>query len=178
MTLTELNREKQYQGRVFDVASVRMRFPDGREREYDLVEHGDSVTILPVDDEGNIIFVSQHRLGAGETLLELPAGVLDPGESPLTSARRELREETGKDAREFIKLGGFYLAPGYSDEYMTVFLATGLFNAPLDGDEDEMINLELIPIINAYQKAREGDIQDGKTLATLILGEPFLEKSA
>ena len=178
MTFTALKREKQYQGRVFDVSSVQIRFPDGREKTYDLVEHGDSVTILPVDDEGNIYFVSQHRLGAAGTLLELPAGVLDPGESPLTSARRELREETGMDAREFTKLGGFYLAPGYSDEYMTVFLAVGLFDAPLDGDEDEMINLQLIPIKKAYQKAREGHIQDGKTLAALILGGPFLEKFA
>ena len=176
MTFTELNREKKYQGRVFDVASVQIRFPDGREKTYDLVEHGDSVTILPVDDDGNIYFVSQHRLGAAGTLLELPAGVLDPGESPLTSARRELREETGMDAREFTKLGGFYLAPGYSDEFMTVFLAAGLFDSPLDGDEDEMINLQLIPIRKAYQKASEGDIQDGKTLAALILGGPFLQK--
>jgi ADP-ribose pyrophosphatase len=175
MTFIELNREKQYQGPVFDVAKVHIRLPDGRERDYDLVEHGDSVTILPVDDKGNIFFVSQHRLGAGGTLLELPAGVLDPGEAPLSSARRELREETGKDASKFRRLGGFYLAPGYSDEYMTVYLATGLFDAPLDADEDEFINLNPIPIKDAYQKALEGDFADGKTLAALALARTFLE---
>lgn len=177
MTFSELNREKQYQGHVFDVAKVHVRLPDGRERDYDLVEHGDSVTILPVDDEGNLYFVSQHRLGSGGILLELPAGVLDPEESPLTSAKRELREETGKDAREFKKLGGFYLAPGYSDEYMTVFLAKGLFDAPLDADEDEFINLKVISTEEAYQKARTGELQDGKTLAALYLAQPLLNVS-
>ncbi len=177
MKFSELNREKQYQGQVFDVAKVHMGLPDGRERDYDLVEHGNSVTILPVDDDGNILFVSQYRLGSGATLLELPAGVLDPNESPLTSAKRELREETGKDARELIELGGFYLAPGYSDEYMTVFLAKGLFNAPLDADEDEFIELKVLTIKDAYQQARTGELQDGKTLAALILAQAYLEVS-
>ncbi len=177
MAFTELNREKQFQGHVFDVSRVRVCLPNGRERDYDLVEHGDSVTILPVDDEGNITFVSQHRLGAGGDLLELPAGVLDPGEAPLSSARRELREETGKDARKITPLGGFYLAPGYSDEYMSVFLATGLFDAPLEADEDEIIHLKLLSIREAYQRAREGAIQDGKTLAALLLAEPLLPRT-
>ena len=175
MTFLELNREKQYQGHVFDVAKVHIRLPDGRERDYDLVEHGDSVTILPVDKNGDILFVSQHRLGSGGTLLELPAGVLDPGESPLTSARRELREETGQDARELKQLGGFYLAPGYTDEYMTVFLATGLNDAPLDADEDEFLQIKTISIKEAYQKTRNGELQDGKTIAALLLAQPYLE---
>lgn len=178
MTFVELGRENKYRGHVFDVAKVHVHLPDGRERDYDLVEHGDSVTILPVDDDGNLYFVSQYRLGSGRTLLELPAGVLDPGESPLTSAQRELREEIGKDARQFIKLGGFYLAPGYSDEYMTVFLATDLYDAPLAGDEDEFINLESLSIKETYQKARAGDIHDGKTLAALILASSYLAESA
>mgnify|MGYP006308178547 FL=1 len=175
MTFLELTRKKQYRGHVFDVAKVHLRLPDGRERDYDLVEHGDSVTILPVDKNGDILFVSQHRLGSGGTLLELPAGVLDPGESPLTSARRELREETGQDARELKQLGGFYLAPGYTDEYMTVFLATGLNEAPLDADEDEFLQLKTISIKEAYQKARNGELQDGKTIAALFLAQPYLE---
>ena len=175
MTFLELNREKQYRGHVFDVAKVHVRLPDGRERNYDLVEHGDSVTILPVDDQGKILFVSQHRLGSGGDLLELPAGVLDPGESPQTSAERELREETGMAARDIIKLGGFYLAPGYTDEYMTVFLATGLYDSPLDADEDEFLNLKALSIHETYQLARSGNLQDGKTLAALFLAQPFLE---
>ena len=178
MTFTELNREKQYRGHVFDVARVHVRLPDGRERDYDLVEHGDSVSVVPVDNRGNILFVSQHRLGSGGDLLELPAGVLDAGKSPLASAQRELREETGMAAREIKELGGFYLAPGYSDEFMTVFLATDLYDSPLEADEDEFLNLKALPIREAYKKARNRELRDGKTLASLLLAQPFLEKSA
>ncbi len=177
MEFSELNREKQYLGRAFDVAKVHMRLPDGRERGYDLIEHGDSVTIFPIDDDGNILFVNQYRLGSGGMLLELPAGVLDPDESPLSSAKRELREETGKDAREMIELGGFYLAPGYSDEYMTVFLAKGLFDAPLNADEDEFIDLKVLSIKDIFRQAQTGELQDGKTLAALILAQPYLNVS-
>ncbi|MFW5714014.1 MAG: NUDIX hydrolase [Brevefilum sp.] len=177
MTFSEISREKHYRGHVFDVAKVNVRLPDGRERDYDLVEHGDSVTILPVDKDGNILFVSQHRLGSGRILLELPAGVLDPEESPLTSAQRELREETGKDASEFKELGGFYLTPGYTDEYMTVFLATGLYDAPLETDEDEFLKIKSLSITEAYQKALNGELEDGKSLAALFLAQPFLKKS-
>ncbi len=175
MSISELGREKQYHGHVFDVSKIHVRLPDGRERAYDLVEHGDSITILPVDAQGNIYFVTQHRIGSGSTLLELPAGVLDPGESPLTSAKREIREEIGMAASEMIPLGGFYLAPGYTDEYMTIFLAKGLYEAPLDPDEDEFLKVVTIPIAEAYQKALAGEIQDGKSLAALLLAQPYLE---
>jgi ADP-ribose pyrophosphatase len=174
MPFETLKREKQYRAHVFDVAKVFVRLPDGRERSYDLVEHGDSVTIVPIDAEGNIYFVNQHRIGADGDLLELPAGVLDPGEEPLVSARRELREEIGMDGT-FQFLGGFYLAPGYDDEYMSVFLATDLFESPLDGDEDEFLSVVKINKSEAYQKARTGDLQDGHTLAALLLAQSHID---
>lgn len=175
MSVIELDRQQQYHGHVFDVANVRVRLPDGRERTYDLVEHGDSITILPVDAKGNIYFVTQHRIGSGSTLLELPAGVLDPGESPLNSAKREIREEIGMAASEMIPLGGFFLAPGYTDEYMTIFLAKGLYEAPLDPDEDEFLKVVAMPIAEAYRKAMAGEIEDGKSLAALFLAQPYLK---
>lgn len=175
MAFDELKREKRYQGQVFDVAKVYVRLSDGRERDYDLVEHADSVSILPLNDEGQIIFVSQDRMGSGGALLELPAGVQDPGEKPIASAERELREEIGKGAGKMDYLGGFFLAPGYSDEYMTVFLATNLYDAPLAADEYEMISLEPLSVKEAYKRARSGEIKDGKTLAALFLAQPYLE---
>ena len=170
-----LYRETQYSGPIFDVAKVYIRLPDGRERSYDLVEHSDSVTIVPVDANGQVYFVTQHRVGADSLLLELPAGVLEQGEDPLESARREIREEIGMDAQEIIPLGGFFLAPGYTDEYMTIFLATGLFSSPLEPDEDEFLNLITMPMDLAYQKALAGEIQDGKTLAALLLAIPYVK---
>ena len=107
MNHQELYREKLYSGPIFDLAKVRMRLPSGRERDYDLVEHGNSVTIVPVDASGQVYFVDQHRVGSNSMLLELPAGMLDAGEDPLEGARREIREEIGMDAEQIIPLGGF-----------------------------------------------------------------------
>jgi len=176
MTFKILSREIHYRGHAFDVAKVHIKLPDNRERDYDLVEHGDSVTILPLDDDGNIYFVTQHRIGAEKTLLELPAGVLDENEPPLTAAKREIREETGMAAKNFQELGGFFLAPGYTDEFMTVFLATGLYESALDPDEDEFLNVVIMPAAEAYQKAVAGEIHDGKSLAALLLARPFINK--
>ena len=175
MAFTELGRERKYEGHAFNVAKVHLRLPDNRERVYDLVEHGDSITILPIDAENQVYFVRQHRIGAGGDLLELPAGVLDEGEIPLEAAQREIREEIGLAAGELRELGGFYLAPGYTDEYMTIFLARDLYHAPLDPDDDEFLNVEVMPLQEVYQKAFFGEIKDGKTLAALLLAKGILE---
>ena len=174
MTYRTRYRETQYSGPVFNIVKVHLQLPDGRDRAYDLVEHGDSVTIVPVDDHRNVYFVTQHRVGADGLLLELPAGVLEEGEDPLVSARREIREEIGMDAKELKPIGGFFLAPGYTDEYMTVFLGTGLYPSPLEPDEDEFLNLVTMSVDSVYQKALAGEIQDGKTLAALLLAMPLI----
>ena len=171
----QLNREKLYSGPVFDLVKVCLQLPNGRQRFYDLVEHSGSVTIVPVDDHGRIYFVTQYRVGAGNRLLELPAGVLEEGEDPLVSARREIREEIGMGARELKILGSFYLAPGYTSEYMTIFLARGLYPDPLDPDEDEFLEIVTMPIETVYQQAFAGQIQDGKTLAALLLALPHIK---
>jgi len=175
MPFTILNRKKQYSGHAFDVSVIHVKLPDGTERDYDLVEHGDSVTILPVDSNGKIYFVNQHRIGSGGNLLELPAGVQEANETPLTCAKREIREEIGMAARNFKELGGFYLAPGYTDEYMTVFLATGLYEAPLEADADEFIEVSSFPAADVYRKTLAGEFHDGKTLAALMLAQSLLD---
>ena len=174
MNFTILHRDQQFEGHAFDVAKLHVRLPDGRERDYDLVEHSASVTILPVDEQGRVYFVTQFRVGSASQLLELPAGVLEPGEDPLEAAHREVREETGMAARNMQELGSFYLAPGYTDEYMTIFLATGLYDSPLSPDADEFLNLSTLPVAEAYRLAQAGGIQDGKTLAALLLAQAHL----
>jgi len=175
MAFTELGRERKYEGHAFNVAKVHLRLPDNRERAYDLVEHGDSITILPIDAENQVYFVRQHRIGAGGELLELPAGVLDEEELPRNAAEREIREEIGLAASDLQELGGFYLAPGYTDEYMTIFLARDLYEAPLDPDEDEFLNVEVMSLQEVYQKALSGEFKDGKTLAALLLASKILD---
>ena len=176
MSYKILQNKKQFQGHAFDVAEITVELPNGKVRDYDLIEHGNSVTILPVDELGRIYFVIQHRIGSGNELRELPAGVMEAGETPLECAEREIREETGKAAKNMRRLGGFYLAPGYTDEFMTAFLATGLYDAPLDPDADEFINTVTLSIEETYHEVFAGDFNDGKTLATLLLAEPFLHQ--
>jgi len=100
--------------------------------------------------------------------------VLHEGEDPALGAAREVREETGCAAAQLIPLGGFYMAPGYSTEYMHVFLATGLSNDPLPQDDDEFLQVERIPAARALEMAQNGEIQDGKTLVSLMLAKEFL----
>ena len=170
-----LSRKTLMKLRPFDVERVHFRLPDGRERDYDLVQHVNAVTILPVDDLGRAHMVRQYRIGAEQEMLELPAGVMDPAEEPEETARRELREEVGKDCGELIRLGGFFMAAGYSTEYMHVFLALKLNDSPLEQDDDEFLTTVMIPISELMEMAQDGRLPDGKSLSTLLLARQELE---
>jgi ADP-ribose pyrophosphatase len=176
MAYEVLDSKPIYAGRVFSIRQDRLRLPDGRESRLDIVDHSGSVVILPLDEAGNLIFVRQYRHPAGAELLELPAGMLDPGESPLECARREVREETGLAAGRMVPLGSFFLAPGYSTERMHVYLASELRPDPLEADSDEFIQLERIPLEQVLLRARSGELCDAKSLAALFLAGPMLKE--
>jgi ADP-ribose pyrophosphatase len=176
MAYERMNTEVIYQGRAFSVMRILVNLPDGNQKHYDLVGHNGSVTLVPVNDRGEIYFVRQYRIGVKDYLLELPAGVLDTGEDPEAGAGREIREETGMAASHLLKIGDFYMAPGYSDEFLTIFLATGLYPSPLSADADEFLEIEIIPAHKALAMAEAGQIQDGKSLAALFLAKPHLTK--
>ena len=171
-----LKSESIYPGRAFTIRRDTLRLPDGHETRLDIVEHIGSVIIIPMDSEANLLFVRQYRHAAGLDLLELPAGTLDEGEAPEACARREVREETGMRADNMEHLGGFYLAPGYSTEYMNVYLATGLHVDPLEADADEFLSVERIPLAEALAMAEQGGIPDAKSLAAFFLVKAHLEK--
>jgi len=171
MDFEHISSETIHHGRAFDVELAQVRLPDGKVRTYDLVRHTGAVTLVPLDDKGNVLFVRQFRVAAGRELLELPAGTLGRDENPDDCAARELREETGFAARSLVKLGELFLAPGYSTEYMHLYLASDLYPAPLEQDEDEYLNLVPIPVKEAYRMAREGEIHDAKSLAGLLLAQ-------
>jgi ADP-ribose pyrophosphatase len=174
MSFQPLHEESIYHGRVFDVARIQFQLPNGKTPTYDLVKHRGAVTILPIDAEGKIWFVKQFRLGAGQDLLELPAGLLEEGESMESSAAREIQEEIGLAPGKLQKLGEFYMVPGYSTEKIYAYLATELYPSRLPQDENEAIECIAIPAAKAYEMARAGEIQDGKTLAALLLAGPIL----
>jgi len=144
-----------------------LRYPSGFEMAHDVVEHHGGVTLLPIDAEGNVLFVTQYRHPVGRVLLELPAGTLD-GEDPEVCAQRELQEETGFRADSIELLGGFYAAPSYSTEYLPVYLCTELIESRLPGDE-ESIEVVAIPLDKALAMVGAGEIEDAKTLAALLL---------
>lgn len=169
-----ISSEPLFQGRAFKIRRDHMRTPDGRETRFDIVEHGGSVIIIPVDNEGNLLFVRQYRHAAGTDLLELPAGTRDGGEPYEDCAAREIREETGMEAGALKKIGEFYLAPGYSTEFMGVFLATDLKHNPLEADADEFLAIEKIPLREAMAMAERGEMPDAKSLAALLLAGPYL----
>ena len=171
-----LKSEILMKGRAFAIRRDTLKTPDGRETKYDIIEHGGSVVIIPVDENGNILFVRQYRHATGGDLLELPAGTLDDAEDPEVCAAREIREETGMAAERLTKLGEFYLVPGYSTEFMVVYLATGLNTNPLDADDDEFLSVEALPVAEAIKMAERGEIPDAKSLAALFLARSSLEK--
>ena len=171
-----IDSENIFKGRVFTIRRDSLRTPDGRTTKFDIVEHHGSVVILPVDKEGNLLLVRQYRHAAMDDLLELPAGTLDgPDEAPLDCAAREVREETGMAAGRLEELGKFFLAPGYSTELMTVFLATNLRYDPLEPDADEFLQVEKLPLAEAFSLAEAGKMPDAKTLAALLMARPHLK---
>lgn len=174
MSYQRLDEEPVFHGRVFDLVRVHFRLPNGKEPTFDLVKHHGAVTILPVDPQGNVWFVRQFRIGAEMDLLEIPAGLLEEGESPETSAAREVQEEIGMAAGKLQKLGEFYMVPGYSTEKMTAYLATELYTSALPTDEYELLERVAIPLAQVYEMVKAGEILDGKTLASLLLAQPFL----
>ncbi len=168
--------EPVFQGRTFKLRRDAVQMPNGHETTLDIVEHGGSVVMVPVDEDGNIVFVRQYRHAAGLDLLELPAGTRDGAEPPEICAAREMREETGMAAARLQKLGAFYLAPGYSTEFMYVYLATKLSPSPLPADEDEFLQVQKIPAKQAMEMVGNGELQDAKSLAALLLAREYLER--
>lgn len=134
-----------------------------------VIEYGESVALVAVDPNGDLLMVRQYRHPAGRWLLEIPAGGIDDHDtSPDIAALRELREETGYRGT-MTRLGGFFLACGYSDEFMHIFLAEDLVEDPLPGDEDEDLHLERVSLGRALKMLDAGELGDAKTVAGLML---------
>jgi ADP-ribose pyrophosphatase len=154
----------KYKNSLFSVTEDHVVDPDGFEIRRAIVQHAGSAVMMAVDDRKRILLVRQYRLPARGYLWELPAGRLDPGETPLQAARRELIEETGYRAKHWKKLITFYPSPGYVAERMTILLATGLTAGAARPMEDERIETRWFTQKEIEQGIRSGKIVDGKTM--------------
>lgn len=150
--------------KLFRVVDEVAKDPSGFEIHRFIVRHPGSAVMMAVDDGNRVLLVRQFRLPAKQELWELPAGRLDPGESPLEAAKRELREETGYQAKDWIELASFWPSPGYVDEKMSLFLASNLTPGPQEQMEDERIEMRWFDENELTNLIRAGEIRDGKTL--------------
>jgi ADP-ribose pyrophosphatase len=156
-----------YKGRVVELHDVGVRMPDGKVMQRDFLHYGGASVILPVLDDGSIVFIHNYRFAVQEVLLELPAGMLDGDEDPAAGAQRELIEETGYRAGRIEKLCQFFSGPGTCDEVMHCFLATGLTHGKQALEDYEEITVEVISDKEARAMVADGRIHDAKTIATL-----------
>jgi ADP-ribose pyrophosphatase len=164
---TTVASEVRFSGRILRLRVDRVRLPDGRTAEREVVEHPGAVAVLPVTGEGRAVLVWQYRHSAGEAVLEIPAGKLDPGETPEACARRELAEETGYSAGRLTWLGRMLPSPGFSGEWLSLYLATDLSPGAARPDADEFLTVVEATAAEVDALLAGGGVRDLKTFAAL-----------
>jgi ADP-ribose pyrophosphatase len=175
-----IERRPVHKGRIVDLSIDQVRFPNGKIGELEMIRHSGASAVLPVlsdmeGDDPQILLIRQYRYASGGYMLEVPAGRPDaPGEDWEVCARRELEEETGMIAGTMIKLTEIFTTPGFTDEKIHLFMATDLTAGTTRLDEDEFLDTEVMPLSAALDMIRDGGIQDGKTICTILYAAGFI----
>ena len=171
-----IGEKRVFDGHLVKVNVMDVTLPDGKGAIREVVRHPGASAVVPVDEDGMVTMVRQFRAAVGKVLLEIPAGKLDhKGEDRLEAARRELQEETGLTAEEFIHLTDLSTTPGFCDEVISVYLALGLKKGESRPDEDEFLNVVRYPLSRLIDMCDRGEITDCKTLVGLLLAQRRLE---
>ncbi len=168
-----IGSRRGYDGRLLSVDVETLEAPDGRRFDLELIRHPGAAAVVPLLSGANsedpaVLLLRQFRYAAGGTLWEIPAGVLEPGEAPLACARRELSEETGATADTIEHLTTFFTTPGFTDEQIHLFVATGIRVGEPDHEHDEFIEVRAVPLSVALSMIRDGEIVDGKSIVALL----------
>jgi ADP-ribose pyrophosphatase len=172
---TMLRTQEVYRGKIVRVRRDTVRLPNGREALREVVEHPGGVAILALDDKGRVPLVRQYRYAMGRAMWELPAGKREQGEDPFLTARRELHEEIGATAEEWLPLGKMVASPGCYNEELYLFLARKLtFGAP-QPEADEFLDAERIPFSELVHRCLDGEIEDSKTIAATLKAKLLLD---
>lgn len=168
-----LSTRRAWAGRLLQVDVDRVRIPNGTELELEMIRHPGAAAVVPLLSDGDaadptVLLIRQYRYAADGMVWEIPAGVLEPGEAPEACARRELREETGADAQRIEHLTTIFTTPGFTDERIHLFLATGIRGGTAAPNADELIETVAVPMSRALGMVRDGEIRDGKTVVALL----------
>jgi len=175
----KVSSQRVYDGRIISVDVDEVRFPNGTSGQLEMVRHPGASAVVPFldnlhDPDPRIILIRQYRYAANGFVHEIPAGRLDPGESPTACAARELREETGYSVRDLIPLTTFYTTPGFTDERIHLFAATGLIEGESQLESDEILDLVIVPISTALEMIRAGELVDGKSMVGVFFASRFI----
>jgi ADP-ribose pyrophosphatase len=169
-----IDRRAIFDGRIVKLSVDRVRLPNGRTCELEMVRHPGAAAVVPLDERGRVILVRQYRYASGGWLLEVPAGKLDGDEMPESCARREVEEETGCSPGELIPMGWIWTTPGFTDEKIWLYLARDLTSGKQNLQDDEVLTLERLPLEEALAMASSGEIHDAKTVCALFRAERIL----
>ena len=173
----QLEAEYIYEGKILRLRRDIALLPNGTTAPREVVEHNGGVCVVPLTDDGKIIFVEQYRYPYGEVILEIPAGKRDSlEEEPINTGIRELKEETGATAQKMTFLGELYPTPGYCGEIIWMYAATGLSFGEQEPDEDEFLNLKTLSLEEAVEKILSGEIKDAKTQAAVLKVKILIER--
>ena len=171
----KLSGETMFRGKLLDVEHWQVELPDGRTALREIVVHGAAVAVVPVDADGYVTLVRQYRPAVGRAMLEIPAGLLDsPDEPELEAAQRELREETGLIAANWVKLCDITPSPGYLTERIALFLARDLSQGETELDDDEFLRVEKLPLGELVGHVMRGELTDAKTLLGAVMAARVL----
>ena len=174
----QLDRRELYKGKIFTLDKDTVRFPDGSQSEFDIVRHPGAAAVVPFlsdpdGEEPQVLLLRQFRYAADGYIYEIPAGRLDAGESPADCAARELKEETGCTAERIEPLFSMFTTPGFTDETIHVFMATGLTHGQSAREADEFAEVVIMRLAKALELIRDGAIPDGKTALALLYAAGF-----
>ena len=173
----EVSREYKFRGKIINLRLDNVLTPEGNIAEREIVEHPGGVGIVALTDENEVYMEWQYRRPYDDIVYEIPAGKLEAGEDPELCAKRELEEEIGLRAKNFVFLGDSYASPGFCTEILRLYLATDLYEGELHRDPDEILIVEKKPLNDLVDMAMNGEIKDGKTIIGILKTQEYLRRS-
>ncbi len=169
-----VSSDTKFSGVIVDLRVDQIVLPNGKAATREVVSHPGGVAVVPYHDDGTVTVVRQFRYPFGRVVTELPAGKLERGEDHRPAGLRELEEETGITADSFTYMGALLASPGFSDEVLHMYLATGLHQGPCHPDPDEFLEIERVPFARLMEQVMSGELQDAKTVAALLKAKVIL----